>query len=554
MSSRQKNFGIGNISNITNIHVDSSSDTVFRDIEKSLKEITEIFESEDMKINSLLPKQVLINKTGQREQYKTEKIIRSLLNLGIPLVPTYEIAYATIRKLNDELREISNTSKCFSTKDIRKMVSMSIQECSTTKYSMSDIEKWTNKYARRYGHNNRNVEIYWDRSDRIKELSYDYIANEFLDDVIDDISHGNSIKSELSATDRREMATEILDFINHCDLYRIRYSLLKEMVIEIATQPPHPWMIYNAIRNDILKYDNEALKNNLDKMISVIDSEDGDTIPQSAALEILHHASALVLGMHFYFFGCNDMTAFYQLYEVLKTLRDPSGWNDAIRRSKASGLLADISFSGVDINKFIPLMEQLSISLRENRVASIEFAQDVKQFGDYAVQIYDLGNRGQIERVLASDWSEFTPEEVLAAVKPLLYSIFPCRRYGIRYVKNHFWINYSFVSLPSFERTDFKPCFFVVYSDDAMMDIEFIKLLSSGNAKKNCNTILLITNDTTTSCILKPRISCYLEQHGLCDYYQLVCLVREDLRSLYESKDKVNWFDYYLRCAVELPI
>ena len=552
--SKQKNFGIGNINNITKIYCDSSSDTVFRDIEKSLKKIAEIFESEDMKINTLLPERVLINKTNQREQYKTEKIIRSLLNLGIPLIPTYEIAYATIRKLNDKLGKISDTSECFSTKDVREMVSMSIQECSTTKYSMSDIEKWTNKYARRYGHNNRNVEIYWDRSDRIKELSYDYIANEFLDDVIDDISHGNSIKSELSAADRREMATEILDFINHCDLYRIRYSLLKEMVIEIATQPPHPWMVYNSIRNDILEYDSKALKNNLDKIDEVINSESEDMISQSTALEILHHASALILGIHYYFFGCNDMTAFYQLYEVLKMLRDPFGWNDAITRSKASGLLADISFSGIEINKLISLMERLLISLHENRIASIEFAQDVRQFGNYAVQIYDLGNRDQIESVLASDWSELTPEEVLAVVKPLLYSIFPYRRYRIKYVKNYFWISYSFVNLPSFERTDFKPSFFVIYADSAEMNIEFMELLSSGNTKKSCNTILLITNDNAVSCTLKFRICRYLEQQNLYDYYQVVCLVRENLKALYESKDKAKWFDDYLRSAVELPI
>ena len=205
---RIENKGIGNTSNITN-NITINNNNLFNDIEKSLKVIADIFETEDANINELLPHQVLINKTGQREQYKTEKIIRSLLNLGIPLVPTYEIANATIKKLNMKLQNINGNEAYFSTKDIRKMVSLAIQECSTTKYSMSDIESWSNKYARRYGHNNRNVEIYWDRSDKVKDVSYEYIANEFLDDVIDDISHGNAIKSELSTTYRREIAMEI---------------------------------------------------------------------------------------------------------------------------------------------------------------------------------------------------------------------------------------------------------------------------------------------------------------------------------------------------------
>ena len=83
---RIENKGFGNTSNITN-NITINNNNLFSDIEKSLKVITDIFETEDAKINELLPHQVLINKTGQREQYKTEKIIRSLLNLGIPLVP-----------------------------------------------------------------------------------------------------------------------------------------------------------------------------------------------------------------------------------------------------------------------------------------------------------------------------------------------------------------------------------------------------------------------------------------------------------------------------------
>lgn len=454
-----------------------------------------------------MPHRVLINKTGEREQYKTEKIIHSLLNLGIPLIPTYEIANATIKKLQIQLQNVHDFDTYLSTKDIRKMVSLAIQECNTSKYSMSDIESWSNKYARRYGHNNRNVEIYWDKSEKVKDVSYDYIANEFLDDVINDISHGNSIKSELSATYRRDMATEILDFINHCDLYRIRYGLLKQMVIEIATQPPHPWMVYNTIRNDILKYDYDALMTNMKTLNNALKNNADYSIPQSAELEILHHAAALLLGMHNYFFGCYDLTAFFQLKEVLKTLQDSFCWNDAITRSKVSSLLTDISFAGIEINKLVCLIDRLAINVRQHKILTTEFAQDVQTFGNWAIQIYDLGNRDKIEHILNSNWDEHTPEEVLSAVKPLLYSIFPSRRYKITYEKNYFWINYSFVNLPSFEKNDYKSSLFVIYADTIDMDIEFLELLSANQTKKNCNTILLITEDNNSSIILNHRIN-----------------------------------------------
>lgn len=547
------NLGIGNTTNIS-IYNGYSAGSMFESIQKSLKDISEIFEAEDKRINELLPYQVLINKTGEHEQYRTEKIIRSLLNLGIPLVPTYEIAHATIKKVNERLNTMADSETYLSTKDVRKVVSLAIQECSTTKYSMSDIESWSNKYARRYGHNNHNVEIYWDRSDKVIDVSYEYIANEFLDDVIHDITHGNGIKSEISTSCRRDMATEILDFINHCDLYRIRYSLLKDMIIEIATQPPHPWMIYDSIRSDILKYDYDALSNNIHTINQAIESGKEISIPQSAELEILHHASALILGMHNYFFGCYDLTAFYQLKEVLRTLQDSACWNDAITRSKISGLLADISFSGIETKKLIDLIDRLATNLHKKRLNSIEFAQDVKEFGNYAVQIYELGNRSKIEEVINSDWSMFKPEEVLAAVKPLLYSIFPYHRYKLTYEKKYFWISYSFINLPSFAREDFKPSFFVIYADTPDEDLAFMKLLDSSRTKKNCNTILLITNDKNISRTLSQRINEYIETHILDSHYQLICLTRDELKALYNSKDKVLWFDKHLRQEIELPV
>lgn len=548
------NKGVGNIAYSINIIKDCQKETMYKSIEELLENIAERFEEEDKKINELLPNQVLINKTKAQERYRTEKIIRSLLNLGIPLVPTYEIAHATIEKICDYLKAESNEEKHLSTKDVRNMVSLAIQECSTTKYSMSDIESWTNKYARRYGHNNHNVEIYWDKSEKTKAISYEYIEHEFLDDVINEITHGEGLENEISAACRRDMATEILDFINHCDLYRIRYSLLKDMIIEIATQPPHPWMIYDLIRNDILKYDYDALSKNISIINKIFESGYETAIPQSAELEILHHASALVLEMHNYFLGCYDLTAFYLLKEVFKTLQDANSWNDTITRSKISGLLADVSFSGVEIRKLIELIDRLATGLNKKRLGSAQFAQDVKQFGDYALRIYELGNIRRIEEVLNSDWSQSGPEDVLIVVKPLLYSIFPCRRYKLTYEKNYFWINYSFVKLPSFESGDFKPSFFVIYADKVDEDITFLDLLNEGRTKKNCNTILLITNDINISVSLKKRINEYLEITCLIKHYQLICFTRADLLELFKNKDKVFWFDNFLQSEVELPI
>ena len=54
------NLGIGNTTNIS-IYNGYSAGSMFESIQKSLKDISEIFEAEDKRINELLPYQVLIS-------------------------------------------------------------------------------------------------------------------------------------------------------------------------------------------------------------------------------------------------------------------------------------------------------------------------------------------------------------------------------------------------------------------------------------------------------------------------------------------------------------
>ena len=128
----QKNLGFGNSNktiNIINGLPNKSSDL--------LQQVSKQLDEEDSKINALLRDQVLINKTGEHEAYSTEKIIRSLLNLGVPLLATYEIAESTICKIYEWIRLNENTDHYLSTKEIRKMVSLSIQEIKNSRIFLS---------------------------------------------------------------------------------------------------------------------------------------------------------------------------------------------------------------------------------------------------------------------------------------------------------------------------------------------------------------------------------------------------------------------------------
>lgn len=510
-----------------------------------LKKVTEFFEKEDRTINENNMKGILFNKTGQIEKFSTEKIIKSLLNLGIPLITTYQITESTIKKVKKEINTLNSLDKYLTTKDIRQMVSLSIQELSIEEYSVSELENWSNKYARRYGHNNRCVEIYnLSNGELHRNISYDYISKDFLDDIINTISHGSDIESEISLRDRKDMATEILSFINNCDLYRISYDLLKQLVIEIATQPPHPWMIYDKIRSSILEYDYNSLCDNLNK----INKYEKNVSPmlQSVKLEILHHASALILGMHNYFFGCTDLASFYQLRDFLEFFKEKKQWNDAIQRSKLSQLLTDISFARIDINELIELVRVLSKDISKRKIASDQFTKNTLKFGEWAIQIYSLGTKQTVLNILNSNWSELTSEEVVLNIKTLFYSIFPWRKYNIKYNNNHFWISYSFITLPSFKESMFNPYIFFIYVDNATsLDLNFLKILSDCKIMNVCNTIFIIVRNNMESKILNEKINCFLSIYNIQRFYRYYIFTQDDLISLCESCDKVKWLDQF---------
>ncbi len=344
----QKNLGTGNTNNINSnnftciINIEGKEKNV--PISDLFYAITHNFKEEDIVINKLLPNKVLINKTNNQEPYKTDKIIKSLLQLGIPLEATYEIAQSTINKIKSYIEEYE---KChdeepleLTTKEIRKMVSNSIQEMDVEKFSYSDIELWNNQYVRRYGHNNKRIQVYYSDRDTVDDISYDYITNKLLKDVVYDITNSNTCFNKISSHHKQEIANEILSFINRCDLYKINYDVLKSIIKEIAIQPPHPWFINNLTKKEIIEYDTMCLKNNIEKLELAIN--ENQVTSQSIKIEILHHASALILEKYDNFLGCYDLAAFYLLKNLLNDLLDTKNWDLVISNTKLNSITSDL--------------------------------------------------------------------------------------------------------------------------------------------------------------------------------------------------------------------
>ena len=541
---KQVNKGKGNI-NITapitiTINVNGKAENVDVDALFILGKVAQVFSSEDKFINDSIPGKIIVNKTNDKEEFKTSKIITSLLQLGIPLSAAYEIAQLTIYRIKEFITTYRNTENILTTKDIRKMVSESIQEISVDRFPYEDIENWNNKYIRRYGHNNKRIQIYYNNTETTNDISYDFIHNTLIDDIIDDITKGKKEYVRIPSKHKNELATEILSFINSCDLYRINYTVLKDIVKEIALQPPHPWFINQETQQQIMKYDYECLENNISKLEKSI-SETIDS-PQSVKIEVLHHASALILEKYEHFLGCYDLSSFYLLKHLLDELIEPENWDLSVKHSKASKLLADMSFAHIDIIDFINTMDLINSQIKSHKIYNEKFDELLIEFARKAIRLYKLGKTNQVMSFLNSSWNDIDFSAVIKNLKLILYSLFPTKNWNIDNPSKHFfWVNYN--SVLSTTYPNIKNQMLVVYGDKDLTDYTFLNMLSNAKAINACNTIFAISEKKEDAKNICDHVEKFLYDHCLADRFIVFWFDKESFMKLSSSKNKMKYLD-----------
>lgn len=541
----QENIGLGNINtsnsnNSITCIVNINGENVNIDILKILDSITRVFENEDRTINDILPNKVLVNKTNHHESYQTVKIITSLLQIGIPLPATYEIAQSTISRIKEHVKNNKKQEAELTTKDIRKMVLESIQEISITRFPYSDIENWNNQYIRRYGHNNKRIQVYYNNNDNLDNISYDFINKVLLHDLIVEISKGKINEQDISVRFKKEVSSEILSFINSCDLYKINYDVLKSIIKEIALQPPHPWFINDNTQREILEYDLECLENNLKKLKTSLEKNE-DSL-QSVKIEVLHHASALILEKYNYFLGCYDLSSFYLLKDLLLELIDPNKWDLAVDYSKVSTFLSDLSFSQIDINDFLEVIERINKLLSIQQIHNIEFDRLLVDFSNFAIQLFKLGYKQQVSLFLNSNWNRMPSTKVIENLKLLLYSLFPVKKWNLDInKKNYFWINYK--SIRSEIISNIKNQVLVVYNDGKLIDYGFLELLKKAKTCSFCNIVLAISEKESDAINTCEKIESYLEKNLMGSNYMVFWIDKLFAQKLFDSNNKMKAFD-----------
>ena len=175
------------------------------------------FEEEDRIINQKLGKKQIRNKSGNLEHFSSEKLMRSLIKIGIPFPAVSEI---TKKAIDSVVELISIKSGEIDTKTIRVKVLESIRSLESSEWTVGAIGNWCTKYIRRYGHNNRiiqfcNIPDHLNNGVSVNDANYKFIKEIFLPDLFQNVCPGLDMacitKSQLS-----DLANEIIVFIRPC--------------------------------------------------------------------------------------------------------------------------------------------------------------------------------------------------------------------------------------------------------------------------------------------------------------------------------------------------
>lgn len=382
-------------------------------IREILNKLYELFKEEDKYINSQIPNGVETVKIGVTSPFSSEKILSSLIKIGIPI----EISVSVLEKVILEITSFIEKNKTLSTTNIRRIVSETIRKIESK--NDFEVEEWSYRYTRKYGHDGRRVEIYNYPGCDKKWVSYATIS-EVIKASFEKVIPKEAVAA-ISRAHMDYMSECIIEFINGCDLYYIDYNILQAMIIELSRQPPHPWLITKSTRDVLMNYDIDAIRSNLDKLTTIDKIFESETYCYS---EIIHHSSSLILQRYEWFLGTEDFSSFYILRGLLKEYNTMDFMQAFQENSSIQQLECDLTLAGYSIQSFFEMTTQVFNIIQAKKTPCSETRKALIQYANLAIDFATKKPVYEISTSICSDWSKKKPKEVLEIASRLLKTIF----------------------------------------------------------------------------------------------------------------------------------
>lgn len=253
----------------------------------------------------------------EKEVFRSERILTSLVEMGMPI----RLAVEVVENVSDPLRERARAEETFTTRDIRQAVWGAIYSLGRDGRGSSAVETWASMYARRYGNPDRRLMVSHP-DDGHTPLDYSYLDSTVVPGIFKDVTGASLPRlpdGMVSRGERDEMSREIMMAVKGIPAYTITEGALRELAVDIALEPPHPWLVGTCFMSDTVTYDLERASFWIDRVAELIGERDRRAAVH-AVVEVLEHAASAWLGFYGSFLGATYLGSLDQLNYQLQSL------------------------------------------------------------------------------------------------------------------------------------------------------------------------------------------------------------------------------------------
>jgi len=343
--------------------------------------LSEYFNEVDQEINKFLPNRILSpTRNNQDELFSSERMIRSLLRVGLPI----EACFILLDILPQYLQEVVAQEEQTTTHHLRIAVIRAIYNIEG-EYTMSQRETWGDRYSRRYGVPNHRIRILESSGDYVL-FDYRYIEKEILPHMFLRLTGIEGVEPETIATsqDIDQMTFDIFEGVRSLHLYLVPYTCVLQIAEALAMQPPHPWFVAADTKERTIRYD----KDRIDHHKRVIQSNKATDLEKwNSVSECITHSCSSILAYYGAYIGATKYAALNSLaglVDVLLKGDELTIWGD----NQIQNLPADLSSCGLTASQFLAILNKAKKQARwhysEKSLASLTVT---------AIQIKDITNR-----------------------------------------------------------------------------------------------------------------------------------------------------------------
>lgn len=420
------------------------------------------------------------SKGSQGEEFSTKKMLKSLMAIEIPVDKALLVISDAVDLITRADFSGSGENGHVNTGDIRTCIYNAICNLPVSDgdgISNIQVNDWAGKYARRYGHNNRKVSIVFpDGKSRI--LSYT-LVKELARDVAEKVTGDKTYYTCLPHTELDFMHNDIMEFIKSCEMYYIKYDVLCAFIEEMAIETPHPWMINDETRMDIMDYNKEVLARHMKKAQS--NKEQRITV-----LEMVYHSTAMILGLYSNILGCREISCLKLLRRSVNYFNED---NTAVpmKRQSVIEMFRDLRECGIEKTVFMELLNGIySECITDKNLESSTLKKSVLVLSRLAMDLYAYRLNGYqigvslLTRVQAAFQSsgEYIVQRTL------------------RDFNNCFWINPRRTDEAGFLQSGMSPILVVIWSRETWLSDRLTEYLSKKDTFRG--PIIFIRDDGQT--------------------------------------------------------